>query len=485
MGDNLYNVPPMSEKQRDEKARIVAVVGRPNVGKSAIFNRIAGKRIAIVHDQSGVTRDRLMCEVAWEEQRFVLIDTGGVTGADGECEGDPIAFGIRAQVDMALQDAAAVILVTDVQQGVHPMDEEVAAIVRRRGVPCVVAVNKCDQPVVDDSAEEFARLGFAYFPVAAQHNRGMGDLMAEVLPLLPQVANESARVPLKVAVVGRPNAGKSSYINRLLRSERVIVSEVAGTTRDSIAVPFSIGSGDQARHYTLIDTAGMRHKHKIDNSVERFSLFRAEESVKEADVVVLVMDPDIGPTSRDKHIAALIQQHEKGCVIIMNKWDLAMEKGITQTQAEPLIRQMMPFMSFCPIVFVSTVTGLNVRKSVDVIDAVAAQTRVELPTGLLNRTVAEAMDRVSAPRRGGKRLKIYYAVQVGRAPQRIRLFVNDPKLVAKQYKDFIVRALRERFGLEGAPVVLLLKARERPDIHERLRSKAEAGLESAPRRKRR
>ena len=275
-----------------------------------------------------------------------------------------------------------------------------------------------------------------------------------------------------MAVVGRPNAGKSSYINRLLRSERVIVSEVAGTTRDSIAVPFTIGKGEQARHYTLIDTAGMRHKHKIDNSVERFSLFRAEESVREADVVVLVMDPEIGPTSRDKHIAALIQEHEKGCVIIMNKWDLAMEKGMTQTQAEPVIRQMMPFMNFCPIVFTSTISGLNVRKSIDIIDSVAAQTRVDLPTGLLNRTISEAMERVSAPRRGGKRLKVYYAVQVGKAPQRIRLFVNNPKLVTKQYKDFIIRALRERFGLEGAPIVLLLKERQRPDLHERLRNKA-------------
>ncbi len=462
----------MSETQRD-KGRILAIVGRPNVGKSAVFNRIAGRRIAIVHDQSGVTRDRLMREVCWRDQHFTLIDTGGVTVLDGESESNLIESNIRIQVDLAIQDAAAVILVTDVQQGVHPMDEEVASIIRRQGVPCVVAVNKCDQPVLDEDAEEFARLGFAYFPVAAQHNRGVGALMDEVMPSLPQVENTTVTEPLKVAVVGRPNAGKSSYINRLLRSERVIVSEVAGTTRDSIAVPFTIGRGDQARHYTLIDTAGMRHKHKIDNSVERFSLFRAEESVKEADVVVLVMDPELGPTSRDKHIAELILKEEKGCVMIMNKWDLAVAKGMTQTQAEPVIRQMMPFMNFCPIVFTSTLKGLNVRRSIDVIDAVAAQTRVELPTGLLNRTISEAMQRVSAPRRGGKRLKVYYSVQIGKAPLRIRMFVNNPKLVTKQYKDFITRALRERFGLEGAPVVLLLKARQRPELYERLRKKGE------------
>jgi GTP-binding protein len=300
----------------------------------------------------------------------------------------------------------------------------------------------------------------------------MGDVMAEIMTLLPAVQNETEKVPLKVAVVGRPNAGKSSYINRLLRNDRVIVSDVAGTTRDSIAIPFTIGQGDQARHYTFIDTAGMRNRHKVDSSVERFSLFRAEESVAEADVVVLVMDPDIGPTGRDKHIAALIQKHEKGCVIIMNKWDLALEKGMTQTQAEPVIRQIMPFMSFCPVVFTSTITGFNVRKSIDVIDAVAAQIRVDLPTGMLNRTIKEAMARVNAPRRGGKGLKVYYAVQVGKAPIRIRLFVNSKKLLVKQYQDFLIRSLRERFGLEGAPVLLLLKERARPDIHVRLKNKA-------------
>ena len=469
----------MSEEKNTE-SRIVAIVGRPNVGKSAVFNRIAGKRIAIVHDQSGVTRDRLMREVSWQDERFELIDTGGVAVLTGQNEEDVIESSIRTQVDMALRDAAVVILVVDVQQGVHPMDEEVASIVRKQGIPCVVAVNKCDLPANDEDAEEFSSLGFTYFPVAAQHNRGIGELMSEVIPLLPEVENETEKEPLKVAVVGRPNAGKSSYINRLLRNDRVIVSNVAGTTRDSIAVPFTIGKGEQARHYTLIDTAGMRHKHKIDNSVERFSLFRAEKSVEEADVVVLVMDPEIGPTNRDKHIASLIQKHEKGCVVIMNKWDLAEEKGMTQTQAEPVIRQIMPFMSFCPVIFTSTVSGLNVRKSIDIIDEVALQTRVTLPTGLLNRTIKEAMQRVSAPRRNGKRLKVYYAVQVGKAPQRIRLFVNNPKLVSKQYKDFIIRSLRERFGLEGAPIVLLLKARDRPDIHERLRSKNAKADEAPP-----
>ena len=449
--------------QQTVKSRVVAIVGRPNVGKSAVFNRIAGKRIAIVHDESGVTRDRLMREVDWHDQRFSLIDTGGVMVLGAEGKKNTIEVGIRAQVDAALADAAAAILVVDVQQGVHPLDEEVARIVRKAGVPCVVAVNKCDQPQHEAGAEEFASLGFASFPVAAQHNRGMGELMEAVLPYLPEAANETAAKPLRVAIVGRPNAGKSSYINRLLRTERVIVSEVAGTTRDSIDVPFTIGQGDQARHYILVDTAGMRHKHRIDNAVERFSLFRAEESVKDADVVVLVLDPELGPTVQDKHIAALIQKNKKGCVILMNKWDIAMEKGMTQTQSEPVLRQVMPFMSYCPIVFISALTGLNVRKSVEVIDAVAAQTRLTLPTGMLNRTLVEATHRVVAPAKAGHRLRVYYAVQIGVAPVTIRMFVNDPKLATKQYTDFMTRTVRERFGLEGAPVEILYRARSRPE----------------------
>ena len=446
-----------------EKSRVVAIVGRPNVGKSAVFNRIAGKRIAIVHDESGVTRDRLMREVDWDGQRFNLIDTGGVAILSAESGKDAIETGIRAQVDAALADAAVVILVVDVQQGVHPLDEEVAQIVRKSDVPCVVAVNKCDLPKHEAGANEFARLGFAYFPVAAQHGRGMGDLMDAVLPHLPDTVNETVATPLRVAVVGRPNAGKSSYINCLLKADRVIVSEVPGTTRDAIDVPFTIGAGAQARHYTLVDTAGMRNRHRVDSAVERFSLFRAEASVKNADVVVLIMDPDLGPTTQDKRIAGLILEEKKACVMLMNKWDLAMEKGMKEKSAAETLRSIMPFMNFVPLLFVSAKTGLNIRKSVDVIDTVAAQSRMQLPTGMLNRTLVEATRRVVAPAKGGKRLRVYYAVQVCASPVTVRMFVNDPKLATKQYTDFMIRSLRARFGLEGAPVVVFYRARPRPE----------------------
>ena len=474
------------------KSRVVAIVGRPNVGKSAVFNRIAGKRIAIVHDQSGVTRDRLMREVEWEEQRFNLVDTGGVAIFDAKSERDPIESGIRSQVDSAMGDAAVAILTVDVQQGVHPMDEEVAAIVRKAGIPCVVAVNKCDLPAHEANAEEFASLGFPIYPVAAQHNRGFGDLMDAVLPLLPPAPeNETEKNPLRVAVVGRPNAGKSSYINRLLNEDRVIVSDVAGTTRDCIDVPFTIGEGEQARHYTLVDTAGMRNRHRVDSAVERFSLFRSEDSVKQADVVVLVMDPELGPTGQDKHIAGLIQQERKGCVMLMNKWDWAQNQGMDAKDGLQAIRQMMPFMDYCPLLFISAKTGFNVKKSISVIDRVAANTRMTLPTGLLNRTLTEATDRVVAPSRFGKRLKLYYAVQVCASPVTLRIFVNDAKLATDAYTKFLTDALRDRFGLEGAPVVIYYKTRSRPEAVEsrqaayeqfKEENKKKPGFKGGPRR---
>ena len=442
----------------------MAIVGRPNVGKSAVFNRIVGKRVAIVHDEAGVTRDRLMSEATWDGARFELVDTGGVSLLDGAHARDAITAGIRAQVDAALADASVAILVVDVIAGRTPVDEAVAAMVRRSGVPCVVAVNKCDEPRHEENLHDFAPLNMPLFPVAALHDRGFGDLMDAVLPHLPDMVNETVARPLKVAIVGRPNAGKSSYINRLLKSERVIVSDVPGTTRDSISVPFRIGSGEQARHYVLIDTAGMRHVHKIDNAVERFSHFRAERSVEEADVVVLVMDAEIGPTVQDKHIAALIQEHEKGCVLVMNKWDISQEQGITQTKAEPTLRSMLQFMNYCPVVFLSAKTGYNVRKSVEVIDHVAAQTRMRLPTGMLNRAIDEAVARVAAPMIGGKRFKLYYGTQVGVAPVTIRIFVNDPKRLTKAYGGFLERSLRERFGLEGAPIRLRFQERSRPEL---------------------
>lgn len=452
-----------------EKVRSIAIVGRPNVGKSAIFNRIAKKRIAIVHDESGVTRDRLVRSVEWNGQTFDLVDTGGINlaGATGR---DAIQQGTIDQAKAALEDAAAAVLVVDAQTGLTPVDEEVARIVRKAGVPCVLAVNKCDLPKHEGRVVDFASLSFPSFPVSAQHDRGFSELMAAVLPHLPPAKPEpSVASPLKVAIVGRPNAGKSSFINRILRQVRLIVSDVAGTTRDSIEVPFTIGEGAAARHYKLIDTAGMRRVHKIDSAVERFSHFRAEASIKEADVVVLVIDATAGPLVQDKRIAAVIARENKSCVVVVNKWDVAHdnpETEVTQTKYEPELRAAMPFLYFCPVVFASAKSGYNVRKALETIDAVAANTRAKLPTGLLNRVIGEAYAAVKPPSSGRKHFKIFYATQTGNEPLRIRLYANDAHIPGENYTSYLKKALRSAFGLEGVPIVIDYYNRARDDAKE-------------------
>jgi GTP-binding protein len=268
-----------------------------------------------------------------------------------------------------------------------------------------------------------------------------------------------------VAVVGRPNAGKSSYINRLLTAPRVIVSEIAGTTRDAVEVPFTIGSGPEARHYTLVDTAGMKQHTKMSKtSVDNFSLFRSEEAIKESDVVVLLLDAKMGPTMQDKRIAGKILDAKRACVILCQKWDLATDDGVTETKALPALRQMMPFLNFAPVVFCSNKSGYNIRRTVDAIDRAAASASMKLPTGMLNRVLTVATKKTLAPMIRGKRLKVYYALQVSTNPQTIRIFVNDPKLVTPAYLSFLEKNIRARFGLEGAPLRIFLKARSRRDL---------------------
>ncbi len=449
-----------------ERRRVVAVVGRPNVGKSAIFNRIARERVAIVNDESGVTRDRLVRPIVWNDQSFELVDTGGVN-LQNTNRRSTIESGVLDQVRTALDEAAAAILVVDVQAGLTPVDEEVARMVRKAGVPCQVAVNKCDLPKHEAHLPDFEKLGMTLFPVSALHDRGFDDLLRATIATLPDTKEESVANPLRVAIVGRPNAGKSSYINRILRHPRVIVSEIAGTTRDSIEIPFSIGSGDHVRHYKLVDTAGMRHFHSIDTAVERYSHMRAQEAIKKADVVVLVLDAEAGPSMQDKRIAALIAKENKSCVVLVNKWDKAIDTvkdtGVTQTQYEPELRKVMPFLYYCPVVFVSALSGYNVRHSLEVIDQVAAQTRAKLSTGLLNRVISEAYERIKPPASGRKHFKIFYAAQTGEAPIRVRLFVNDAKIPGSNYTTYLIKALRDAFGLEGVPVLLSYRERVRPD----------------------
>ena len=445
--------------------RVVAIVGRPNVGKSALFNRIARRRIAIVFDQPGVTRDRVAREVEANGRRFLLVDTGGLAFDRTPGSDDPLAAETRQQAAVAVEDAAVCIVVVDARAGVTPLDEEVIRRVRESGVECVIAANKCDREEDEAKADEFLRFGMEVFPVSAEHGRGMQTLLERIVAALPPQEEPTLAKPLRVAVVGRPNAGKSSYINRLLNAERVIVSDIPGTTRDAVDVPFTIGEGPTARHYTLVDTAGMKsHTQMSKTSVDNFSLFRSEKAIEEADVVLLMMESEIGPTRQDMRIAGKILDAQKACVILMNKWDLAQEKGIVEKEATGVIRQMMPFLSFAPVVYCSAKSGYNIRRTVDAIDAVASSVKTQMPTGVLNRTIEVATKKTLAPMRNGKRLKVYYGLQVGTDPLTIRLFVNDPKLVVPAYQSYIEKAIRARFGLEGAPLRLFLKARSRKSV---------------------
>ena len=445
---------------------VVSLVGRPNTGKSALFNRIARKRVAIVFDQPGVTRDRVTREVELRGRRLMLVDTGGIA-FDRGVTGDPLDEATRGQAALAVEDSSVCVVVVDSRAGLTPLDQEVIRRVRESGVPCLIAANKCDRPEDDVLAAEFEGLGIPVFPTSAEHGRGVEALVEEIVGRLPPaVADESAARPLRVAVVGRPNAGKSSYINRLLNAPRVIVSEIAGTTRDAVEVPFTIGSGPEARHYMLVDTAGMKPHTKMSRtSVDNFSLFRSEQAIEEADVVVLVLDPVMGPTMQDKRIAGKILDAHRACVVMLNKWDLAGGEGITdERKAADAVRKMMPFLAFAPVVFCSNKSGYNIRRTVDAIDRAAASASEKLPTGMLNRVIETATKKTLAPMVRGRRLKVYYGLQVATNPQTIRLFVNDPKLVTPAYLAFIERSVRARFGLEGAPLRIFLKARTRKEL---------------------
>jgi ribosome-associated GTPase EngA len=442
--------------------RSIAIVGRPNVGKSAVFNRVAKSRIAIVHAEAGVTRDRLVREVWWGERRFPLIDTGGIMNIDGKRIADEIDAGIRAQADAALMDAAVVIFVTDAQAGVTPLDAEVARLLRRGGATVLLAANKCDTVEMDNASADFARLGFPVHPVSALHGRGFQALMDAAVKLLPPDDSQLGAGPddekekLCVAIVGRPNAGKSSFVNRLIKKERVIVSDVPGTTRDSIDVPFSV----EGRQYTLIDTAGARREARVDTAVERYSRFRMQESVERADIVVLMLDATRGAGLLDKQLAGLVSERGKGCVIVINKWDLA---GETEEAFAERLEHDLKFMAYCPIIFTSMASGHNVSRVMAAIDHVAAQCRAKLPTGILNRTVAKAAEAMAGAGKGGQPFKIYYATQVGVNPIIIRLFVNDAKRLPGNYEQYIINSLRRELGLEGAVLRLQFRARPRKE----------------------
>ncbi|MCZ7591745.1 MAG: ribosome biogenesis GTPase Der [Kiritimatiellae bacterium] len=374
---------------------------------------------------------------------------------DNKAAQDVFSVGTRSQAEIAIADANVIIFVTDITAGITPLDREVAGLLRQSGRAVVIAANKADNEGLDAQASEFQKFGYPVFPIAALHNRGFDALLEAVVKQLPPYESDTEQNPLRVAIVGKPNAGKSSFVNRVLKSDRVIVSDIPGTTRDSIEVPFTIGSGPQARHYKLIDTAGLRKLRRAEDAVERWSVMRAQKSIEDADVVVMMIDAEQGPTEQDKKIAGLVLEARKGCVVLINKWDLAEgEETVTQKEYEKAFRREMYFLSYVPIVFVSAREGTNIRKAIESIDYVAAQISTNLPTSTLNRILHDAVKRVAPPRVTGKKLKFYYATQVGERPLRFRFFVNQPKLCTPSYQTYLINTLRSAAGLEGAPIVV-------------------------------
>ena len=470
---------------------LIAIVGRPNVGKSALFNRIAGRRIAIVHDEPGVTRDRVMAEVEWHGRPFTLVDTGGIGLVHGEKARDVIARAAFEQVEIAIESALVVILVVNVRDGVVPLDKEVAAKLRRAGKTTLVAVNKADNDRDEVGAAEFSELGFAkIFPVSAIHQRGIDALMDAALAAIPVVAaTETADATpvepaLKLAIVGRPNVGKSSLINALTHSERVIVSPTPGTTRDAVDVPFEVETEGVRQKYILIDTAGVRRERRVDNSVEFFSVTRTEDSIHRCDIVVFVLDAEAGIVMQDKKVADKIIEARRAGILVVNKWDLAVpgleagrrdlraasKKTRREGQDKPLaslaefgewVRERLFFLDYAPVIFTSATTGFHLDRLLESIRYVASQLKQKIPTAILNRTLNDAIERRQPVSSSGHRLKFFYATQVRQAPPTFLLFVNRTDLLSDQYRKYLTQEMRRAFGYEGCAIVLVARDREK------------------------
>ena len=440
----------------------VAIIGRPNVGKSALFNRIVGKRISIVHEEVGVTRDRVSAEALHKDHHFEIIDTGGLSNFNKKISKDIIIKNTEEQTEIAIKSASLILFVVDITAGVASFDQDVAKMLHQSGRDILLLANKADNSERDDLITEFASLGFPTYAVSALQNRGIKEILDLIIKKLPRQSNNNIKNILRVAIVGRPNSGKSSYINRLLQNDRVIVSDIPGTTRDSIETLFTIGTGNMARNYKLIDTAGYQKKTRTSGAVDWFSNLRTKTSIESSDVSILMIDAEIGPTTRDKKIAASIMDAKKGCLILVNKWDLSEnEDDVTQTKYLPALRKNLPFLSFAPIIFVSAKSGYNIKRSIEAIDYVAAQTRTEISTGILNRVIQQAVENLPPPITKGKRLKIYYATQSGSNPIYFKLFVNHPDLSRSNWIAYLKNRLREKFGLEGAPIFIKLMPRNR------------------------
>ena len=432
---------------------LVAIIGRPNVGKSMLFNKLTGQRTSIVEDTPGVTRDRIYGDCEWCGRTFSLVDTGGIEpGTDS----DMLKF-MRRQAEIGIELADAIIMVTDVRSGVTAADEDVATMLRKSGKPVALAVNKCDSigPTNPD-VYEFYSLGIGdLFETSAVHGHGTGDLLDWVLANIPEDSGEEEESDLiKVAIVGKPNVGKSSLLNRILGEERVIVSNVAGTTRDAIDSYYENDTGK----YCFIDTAGMRRKSKVDDAIEKYSNMRSISAIDRADVCLILVDANEGVTEQDTKIAGLVHEAGKAAVIVVNKWDAVEDKETnTMRDMETQVRQGLSYMLYAPVVFLSALTGQRVDKLFQVIQNTYAQNTKRITTGALNSVLADATARVQPPTDKGRRLKIYYMTQASTKPPHFVIFCNDARLFHFSYQRYLENQIREVFGLQGTPVRITIR----------------------------
>lgn len=438
---------------------LVAVVGRPNVGKSTLFNAIVNKRISIVEDIPGVTRDRIYFDAEWLNKEFTMIDTGGIEFVTAGSHVIPKMMRLQAQ--LAIEEADVILFVVDGKTGIVPADEEVANILRSSGKPVILVVNKIDSQAQEANIYEFYNLGIGDpIGISAKNLMNLGDLLDDVVKNFPDAGTtESEEDTIHVALIGRPNVGKSSLTNALLGQERVIVSDVAGTTRDSIDTHWT--HGDQK--FVLIDTAGMRRKAKIDAPVERYSIVRSLRSVDRADVVVLVLDATDGVSEQDKKIAGYAHEAGKGMIIVVNKWDLIEKDDKTTNKFTEDIYDEMGFLQYAPILFASALTKQRIHRLADMIKFVSEQQHMRISTSVLNQVLSDAQSVNPVPSRNGRVPKIYYMTQASVKPPTFILFVNEPELIHFSYMRFLENRLRESFGFEGTPIRLILRGKKGND----------------------
>ena len=431
---------------------LVAIVGRPNVGKSLLFNRLVGQRLSIVEDTPGVTRDRLYAECEWCGRKFDMVDTGGIEpSTDSE-----ILLFMREQAQIAIDSATVIVLVTDIRTGVTAADKDVANMLLRSRKPVVLAVNKADSTGVEDPAiYEFYSLGLGDpIAVSAVHGHGTGDLLDACLAHFPEASEDEEEADcIKVAVIGKPNVGKSSLINHILGEKRLIVSNMAGTTRDAVDTLFE----NQYGRYMFIDTAGIRRKSKVEERVEKFSVMRAQMAIERADVCLIMIDARDGVTEQDTKIAGLAHEAGKASIVVVNKWDLIDKETGTMEKMRKDIMRDLSFMSYAPILFISALTGQRTDRIFELINFVNDQSNMRITTGMLNNVLADAQARVQPPTDKGRRLKIYYMTQTGIKPPNFVIFCNNRELFHFSYQRYLENQIRAVFGLEGTPVRIVIR----------------------------